>query len=133
MMFRRASEPATDFFDGIVGDLFDAADLMGAQVVDSWRERISVDVEYQTGPRGGLIVIRSKVGEAPRRETGDLYNSIQSDVEIDLHAVTLDVSSDKFYAPILEDKLGRPHIDVTLEEWAEPFFDAMVDAINKGH
>ena len=41
------------------------------------KRNISVPVTYSEGPRGGRIAHRSKPGEYPRRETGDLKRAIK--------------------------------------------------------
>ena len=50
-----------------------AAAVIADELRDRVREAVSVDVEYYGG-----IVIRSRPGEPPRRETGDYSNSILS-------------------------------------------------------
>lgn len=133
MMMFRPNTPATtdalDLFDSIQNDVYDALDLIGAQIVDSWQKRISIDVEYTKGPRGGVWVIRSRPGEAPRRETHNLHDSIQQSTEADDGVITEFVDSDVFYAPILEYKMDRPHCEITFEEWADQVVDATIHAI----
>lgn len=53
-------------------------DIFAEKLVEDIQEKISVPVEYQTGPRGGQVVIRSKPGEPPRKENGDLWESIEN-------------------------------------------------------
>jgi hypothetical protein len=48
----------------------------GQLLLQDIQGRISIPVEYVTGPRGGIDVIRSNPGESPRYEFGTLWNSI---------------------------------------------------------
>ena len=73
------------------------------------RQNISVPVTYSTGPRGGKIVNRSKPGEYPRRETGDLKKAISistkvySPVQITGY-VTVDLKIAPYGKPLEESK-----------------------------
>jgi hypothetical protein len=130
MMFR--ANNATELFEDVRADVFAACEQFGGEVVDVIREKISVDVEYIDGPRGGVRVIRSLPGEPPRRETGTLQDSYQSAVEADAGEVTLDVFSDCPYAGNLENGtarvLPRPHVADTADEMTEQFLDRVVAA-----
>jgi hypothetical protein len=61
-------------------------------------------------------------------ETGNLQQSYAATVETDAEVVTLEVSSDVFYAPILEQQMNRPHVADTADEMAEAFFDRITAA-----
>jgi hypothetical protein len=103
-----------DMMARITGRMEDELDAIGTEMVDQVRESISVPVEY-TGDGG---VIRSLRGENPRREYGNLWQSID-------HAVTperlrLDVSAGNELAPYaakLERELDRPILNPVRAEW----------------
>jgi hypothetical protein len=132
MMFRQNTPATADLFESIRADVFTAMEQFGGEVVAVIQEKISVDVEYTTGPRGGVRVIRSLPGKPPRRETGNLQQSYQSAVETDAEVVTLEVFSDVPYAAHLENGTARvaqrPHVADTADEMAEAFFDRVTAA-----
>jgi hypothetical protein len=129
MLFKTGT--ATDFVDAVRADEFRAIQAFAEGVAETIREKISVDVEYATNRKGTLVVVkRSLPGEPPRRETGDLYRSIAaSTAEADAGEVSVEVSSDMFYAPILEEKMDRPYLASTLDETFDDFCDRMVSAM----
>jgi hypothetical protein len=133
MMLRKAGTEteAERLFPAIQSDVYESLDLVAAQVADSWKERISIDVEYLAGPRGGVVTIRSKPGEAPRRDTHNLHDSIQTSIETDDGQVSAAVDTDVFYAPILEDKMERPHFQVTFDEWTDEVIEAVAQAVER--
>ena len=63
------------------------------RMVAELKATISIPVDYQTGPRGGQVIIRSSPGEPPRKDFGTLTDSIEisspingdTSVEIDLY------------------------------------------------
>jgi hypothetical protein len=93
-------------FDEIEADLGpvlrDVAEEMLARVQD----RISVDVE-----RVGSRVIRSKPGEHPRRDTGNLYASFIVEENTENHTVAAAVTTDVEYAVYLQLGMDRPITD----------------------
>lgn len=137
MMFRRNStdaDQALALFELIRSDVFEAMDLAGAQVEDAWKEEISIDVEYGQNAFGQYEVVRrSDPGQPPRRETHNLYDSIQSTTEADADEVTTLVATDVEYGFLLEGGHGkvaaRPHRDPIFATWSDPFVDAVVKAV----
>lgn len=118
--------------DRIIVPVFEQA---ASDMVDEMREMISVPVEYIAGPRGGIIVIRSSPGEAPRRETGDLWASIQFMV-IAPRGVFMVVFTDVEYSLYLEqgtDRMDpRPHWSTLLQIWQEILPMRLTIAIRSG-
>lgn len=136
MMFRSNNPPtddAAELFDRITSDVYDAIDLIGAQVADDLQQRISVPVEFVPGPGGAVFTIRSLPGEPPRMETQTLHDSIQSEMDVDQQVIGVEVSSDVFYAPMLEygeHVAARPAWLPTFNDHVEDFFDAVVAAVS---
>lgn len=138
MMFRHA-EPATetDLFDSIATDLASEFTQIGEAIMSDMRDRLSVDVQYFPGPNGEIFVERSAPGEPPRRETQQLWESVQSTVE-QTADVKLIVDSDCPYAPPLEygaearNLLPRPVWIPTFNDWADTFVERAVSVVN-GH
>lgn len=118
--------------DRIIVPVFEQA---GSDMVNDMREMISVPVEYIAGPRGGIIVIRSNPGEPPRRETGDLWASIQYLV-IAPAGVWMVVFSDIEYSLYLEQGTERmeprPHWSTLLTIWIEQLPMRVALAIRSG-
>lgn len=137
MMFRGfKSDQALDLFDVIRSDVFDAMDVMGGQIADAWQEEISIDVEYGQNAFGQYeVVVRSAPGESPRRESGDLYESIDARTATDDQVVTTEVDTDIEYGYTLEvgrtNCLPRPHRTPIFERFADPMIDAVVNAITR--
>lgn len=132
MMFRpNKSTSVETLFDEIQSDVHETFELLGPQIQDDWQDLISVDVEYS----GATVTVRSKPGEPPRRETGDLYESIQEETETDYGSVSLEISTDIEYAPYLEDgteKMApRPHRTRTFEKWVDEVIDATLEAVQR--
>lgn len=94
----------------------------GDYITDDIRQKISVPVEYVRGPRDGIHVIRSKPGEFPRKEYGNLQRSIQWVINRESPMIYLDVFSDVIYARYLEEGTEnmepRPVWLPAAEEWA---------------
>jgi hypothetical protein len=116
------------FADRIVASLIADAESGIRDIVSSSRAdlqaSISVPVGYASGPRGGLMVIRSKPGEPPRRETGNYVNSWGESVVIDGLRVVGRIYSDVDYGSYLSTgtsrMASRPHLS--------PAFHRAVDA-----
>jgi hypothetical protein len=123
---------AESVFDAIQSDCFVAMEQFGVALASEWQERLSVPVEYVTGPGGGVIVIRSAPGESPRRETENLYDSVQSATEADADVISTSVDSDVPYAVYLQDGTervaARPHVPDP-DEITDRLIDVIVDAI----
>lgn len=112
-----------DIFDEIAADLAEEMRSLGQDMVADAKRRLSVDVSISRGPRGGKVLIHSKRGESPRRETSGLQADIQSEVTSDGTTLSLSVSSSKIYAPILQNKLGRPVLSDTDAAFSDAFAD----------
>lgn len=98
----------SDPFDKLASIVADALREYGGELHDKVQENLSVPVEYVRGPRGGTIVIRSKPGEHPRRETGGLLSTIVDEVTAEGDQSRLMLSSDHPGAGHLQDTLDRP-------------------------
>ncbi|HEV7297934.1 MAG TPA: hypothetical protein VGN72_01110 [Tepidisphaeraceae bacterium] len=76
-----------DFVENIMADVNAAAERAirpaVADVYEGVREAVSVPVGYAQGPRGGVMVVRSLPGEAPRKERGVYRDSWQQEVAVD--------------------------------------------------
>lgn len=120
----------TDVFNSIVSDVAAAQKDEGEKLAEILREKVSVPVEYETGPRGGVRIIRSKPGEPPRKETGALQTSIESEtIEVGdevATAVTVSVP----YAIPLQESLDRPITDTELEAIQGEILDRLAAAID---
>jgi hypothetical protein len=69
---------ADNFISVLNGVLRRDFDKLGKEIVQETRELISVRVERRRGK-----IIRSKRGEPPRFDSGELYRSINYEVDID--------------------------------------------------
>lgn len=87
----------------------------GEAMVQDMRQMISVDVQYIGGS-----IIRSVPGEAPRRETGALYESIAKLVEVGLYGVEMAVYTEIPYSVWLQGpRFNRPHWSTLYENWQD--------------
>jgi patatin-like phospholipase/acyl hydrolase len=111
-------------FDDILDDLLAAEAEIGEEIVARVQDDCSVDVEIL-----GETVIRSKPGEHPRRETGDLYNSFKTHTTVDGGTVATVVDSDIWYAVNLENVMDRPIFTGKLDEYEPLILDRHVRAI----
>src|SRR6185437_14089612 len=98
-------------------------DAIGGEIVGDIRDAISVPVAYQRGR-----IIRSKPGEPPRYETGNLWRHVLMEVTADRSEMTvrLDVYVDDDAAPYgLWLETGTVHMDErpfwlpAWERWAD--------------
>lgn len=90
-----------------------AVEYLEAKIV----QNISTPVGVSIGPRGGRVVERSRRGEYPRMDTGQLVESIYSHVRIGFDGIVEGVVGSKAdYAIYLETSLERPFLTRTLEE-----------------
>lgn len=126
MITQQTSE---DLFDAIASDVAEAMDRVGQQIVDEIKNDLSVPVEYKKGPRGGTIIVRSKPGEHPRKETGKLQEGIEHRIERNGADVILTVGDDVFYAVPLEN-IDRPITEGGEERFEDLVVSAVVAAIN---
>lgn len=108
-------------WDSIAAELEQAARGFGARVENHVRDKLSVPVEYVTGPRGGTRVIRSLPGEPPRRETGNLQGSIQARFFFEGSTIAVELDSPVGYAVPLQVERDRPIFsdlpDLFGDEW----------------
>lgn len=138
MMFRHAkTDAALALFDAIRSDVFDAMDVMGGQIADAWQEELAIDVEYGQNAYGQYeVVVRSLPGESPRRESGNLYESIDTRTSSDDQVVSTEIDSDVEYGFTLEvgreNVLPRPHRDPIVDRFTEPMIDAVIGAVSRG-
>lgn len=123
---------AAQLFNEIAADVADALDRKGNEIVEAVKEDLSVPVQITTGPRGGRVVIRSKPGEHPRKESGDLQAAVGHQVQRDGVDATLVVNDPMFYAPFLDPKLNRPILTGIDERFGDDVVTAVVTAIQGG-
>ena len=122
---------AGSLFDDIATDIVTAWAQVGGEIQTEVKQDLSVPVEVRTGPRGGRIVIRSKLGEHPRRETGLLQGSVMGAVERHDLSISMFVFDPVFYAIFLDPGLDRPIIGGSsrFPSVADRFTDKVVDAV----
>lgn len=93
---------------GIQHDAIRAVEGVVMEIAEAVRVKVSIDVDYSVKPPA-----RSKTGEPPRRDTGDYYHSIGSDVEDNGDTIIGSAYTDDWKAVMLEyDGFGygmRPH------------------------
>lgn len=129
------STPARQLFDDIENDVAAALDSQGGAIVDAIREDLNIPVVVTTGPRGGRVVLRSKPGEHPRRETGALQAGVFHEIERDGSDMKLVIADEVEYAKWL-DPLGaeglknRPIVDQVLERFEDPVLTTIANAIS---
>ena len=92
----------TDDFSNAVNERLKFIATEGLKDVADWLQleilaKIAIPVEYTTGPRGGIIVIRSEPGEPPRYEFGTLSNSIVVGPVIEQSGTMLSISVETDY------------------------------------
>jgi hypothetical protein len=109
-----AVNEAAEVFDDIAAEMGPALSGVGAAMVETIQEFISIDVQRAKGR-----VIRSAPGEHPRRDTGRLFGSIAQDVEREGDLFTITVDTDTPYAPYLEFGTSKMAI--------RPIFDGMLE------
>lgn len=103
-------------FDRIARLIADAHRDTGSAVVIDVKDRVSVPVGYAIGPRGGSRKIRSKPGEPPRKDKGNLQASIASEtIEPTGDVIDSSVSASVPYARRLELDLHRPIFENEIE------------------
>jgi len=97
---------------------------------DNIKEAISIPVETVIGPRGGIIKIRSKPGEPPRKDTGRLHSSITNGVIVAGDTISGSVSTETPYATPLEHQLNRPIMRAKLEARFDAIEQDIQNALN---
>lgn len=125
MPLELVSSPTTDNpFDGIAADLVKVQQEIGEEIVARTQDRCSIDVEYI-----GNHIVRSKPGENPRRETGKLWGSFESETNIDGEIVRTVIDTDVFYATELQELRDRPIFDGLLDEYEPLILDRIAETI----
>ncbi len=119
-----------DLFEEIAADVATAMAREGQVIQSAIKDDLSVPVEYETGPRGGVIVIRSKRGEHPRRETGNLQDRVKTDTTSEALKTTMAVYDDATYAEYLDPKLDRPIVTGIDERFGDDVEQAVANAIS---
>lgn len=118
-----------DLFDEIAADIGKEFEAVGPLIVSDVKTLISINVEY--GP-GGAVIVRSKPGEPPRRETGLLQSSIGYGVQSG-EIVSLQIDSDCPYSGFLEKgtthMAQRPYFETVADFWANELPDRLVNVI----
>lgn len=92
------NDPTDAIMDRITGAIRQTMESNGDALVEEVKVRISVPVDYSTSPP-----TRSKRGEPPRKDTGALYASIQSEMSEGADTVRVTVLSNTPYARELND------------------------------
>jgi hypothetical protein len=88
---------------------------------------IQKKISKPVGPNGQ----RSVWGEAPRKDTGQLHDSIKHYAKWnDDQVLTVSVSANTPYAAILEDVLNRPYITGEADRFVDMVIVALERAIN---
>lgn len=111
-------------FDDILDDLLAADREVGDEMVARVQDRLSIDVEFVGGE-----VIRSKPGEHPRRETGNLYGSFTTRTVQEGDTFRTIVDTDVFYAVNLQELMDRPIVTGLMEEYEPLILDRQVRVI----
>lgn len=123
---------ADQLFFEIANDMASAFDRAGEQIEAAVKDDLSVPVEIKTGPRGGKIIVRSKPGEHPRKETGKLQAGVTHSVIRDGVNCTLIVNDPVNYAGFLDPGLNRPIVTGLDERWTDAVEDSAANAV-EGH
>ena len=109
-------------FDDIRADLASEYDALAQDIAADWKQLVA----DQSPPA-------SRPGDAPRRKSGTLENSIEGQAETDGDGVSLTVGSDAPYAAMLENgtarMAARPSAGPTFEKWAETVLDRTAKAV----
>jgi hypothetical protein len=124
------TDDSTQLFYDIAADVATSLDYIGGIIVDQIKEDLSVPVEILTGPRGGRIVVRSKPGEHPRKETGLLQSQVEHRVERDGVNSTLVVFDPVYYSAYLDPGLNRPIVTGIDERFEDKVAQAVADAVS---
>ncbi len=116
-----------EIFDEIESDIAIASQQMADQIASDVKDRIGVPVGYAVGPRGGTRVIRSKPGEPPRKETGNLQSGVIAEVVAVRGQISGSIYDEVPYAAPLESDLDRP----ILTDLAETYEDFLADGVTR--
>jgi hypothetical protein len=121
------------FTDNLINDLMADVEPGVRQLVsetrDDMRRTIGRPVGRTGGPRGGTILVRSKRGEAPRRDTSNYRDSWVSFQARNGDRIEAELYSDVPYGPILENKLNRPHFEPVFRRAVNAAVDTMLDGM----
>jgi hypothetical protein len=112
-----------NFVENVMADLQSRIGRSTRDIVDQTKSHlqklISVPVDYIRGPRGGLLVIRSKPGEPPRKETGRYQGSWGDSISVNGDIIEGSVYSDVIYGSYLvtgtKHMAARPHTQQSFE------------------
>lgn len=120
------TEDCMALIDGAVNE---SLDVLGGQYAADVKESLDISVEYV-----GSEVIRSKPGERPRRETGELQDATRHEVDRLLFDETeLSILNDCPHAAPLEfgtqTVLPRPFMAPALERITDKLPDDLNDAV----
>lgn len=122
------AESSPNPFDAIADDLADLAREFSRRVEARVQENLSVPVEYVGGG-----VIRSKEGEHPRRETGNLRGSTQARVRRPGPGeVAVELDSAAGYAERLQLEMNRPITNNVPGEFEDDWLETCARAIRGG-
>jgi hypothetical protein len=120
------STTADELFDDIAAAVATKQRAVAREYAADVENRISIDVQYVNGH-----AIRSRPGEAPRRDSANLFNRIHSDAVAEPdHVVEAAVWSDAAYAADLEARF-RLVITHLVDSYIPAFVDAAVSGIEK--
>lgn len=125
----------SEFADDIVADVkrlvFAEADKLGREITDDLVRSVSVPVQYIGG-----ATIRSLPGEPPRKEFGDLADSIQYELLDYADSFSLTIYTDHQIALWLEAGTARikprPHFRPCFERWVEVVPERLFQAVQNG-
>jgi hypothetical protein len=106
----------------------EGCNFFGAFAVDNVRTKISIPVGRDSS---GNVIERSKPGEPPRLETGNLHDSIGHQVfdDADQNQIGVTVYAGTYYAPELEVDYNRPILVDVPDELGNEFFEQLATEI----
>lgn len=108
-----------DLFGEIAIDVAAALGAVGEEMVADIKATLSADSD---GP--------ATAGAPPRRDTGELVDSIQFDVASEAGGESLTVSTDCPYAPFLEEG-DHPFMLPAFEKWADVVTERVAKAVTR--
>jgi hypothetical protein len=130
----------SDFVDSIMdhlnGAMARAVEAATSDLRQSVQAEVSIPVEYATGPRGGLLIIRSQPGEAPRKERGVYQKSWEQSVTPVTDAVQGEVYTDDVRAAYFTKGTSRmrprPHAEASFNRIAPTLPERLTQQLNNG-
>jgi hypothetical protein len=118
-------------FDEIEAEVAEEMATIVETVAVDIREEIGVPVGYRIGPEGGTYKIRSKPGEKPRKDSGELQDEIVADVTREEGIVTGTVDALAPHAVYVE--AIRPFMDPAARRWEPVVIERIVAAVGGGN